>query len=770
MNPRKKGFSTEAKFFIVFLVFGGIAFVGYQLYTFASTKQGVTLRTIFSVDEYNPLTFRSLVGHWTFDGDAITLGARNTVRDISGAPNVDGTLVYGTTTGAGRIGQAVDFDGVDDFIYIDGSGAINNMAIDSSEGASFAVWIKPDTDGLGDGTYGGLIMTKGAADGWWLSMSESPANAIRWTRGCGASTLFRTSAANTIKNGEWNHVVVTTTGDLTASTVKIYVNGVETSYFEGINCSGSYDPDTEADLLIGGNVATNLFDGKIDDVRLYRKILSQKEITDLYKIGATSEVNNSLNTVTSLQDGLQGYWTLDGKSIDLSQNTAEIIDDSGGGNTGDWVNHSSTTVTGRVGQALSFSGTTNYIDFTNTTNYLRNVSSATLAAWVKPTVAAGLERIAVDVSVGTSNNTRLSFAVTGTGGVSVVARAGDAETANIVDTVANPLADGGWHHVVVTTDYAGDNITVYVDGVNYPTATSPAFTASATSDTSPNNVAIASDASLGATGRYVGSIDDVRIYGRSLSEKEAVDLYQLGATSKIGISQQAEPSLSSGLVAYWPFDGKYIDLSQNTGEVLDASGAGLTGDWLRHASTTGVGRIGQALSFDGVDDVVSFGASTNLLRNVSQASIALWMYTPAGSLNDRMVTVSNGSSGGSSRFGILVNGGGLVSSQFRSLDADALQTVISVNTLDTGKWHHIAVTVDYSTATVVMYIDGVPVSTTGTPAFGSSSTSDTSPAEVSIGMHGNLTSEPLQGKVDDLRIYNRVLSQKEVTQLYQYGK
>ena len=62
---------------------------------------------------------QGLVGHWTFDQK--DMKSNNLAYDVSGQGNT-GTLTNGPVRAIGRIGQALNFDGVDDRVGV-GSGA-----------------------------------------------------------------------------------------------------------------------------------------------------------------------------------------------------------------------------------------------------------------------------------------------------------------------------------------------------------------------------------------------------------------------------------------------------------------------------------------------------------------------------------------------------------------------------------------------------------------------------------------------------------------------
>ena len=83
------------------------------------------------------------------------------------------------------------------------------------------------------------------------------------------------------------------------------------------------------------------------------------------------------------------------------------------------------------------------------------------------------------------------------------------------------VTDDQWHHVVMTFE-SGDAVRLYLDGNKVDE------TAVATDDTL---VSRASQVALGAPAQlnrlfFEGRIDDARIYNRSLSESEVIDLFE----------------------------------------------------------------------------------------------------------------------------------------------------------------------------------------------------------------------------------------------------
>ena len=71
---------------------------------------------------------------------------------------------------------------------------------------------------------------------------------------------------------------------------------------------------------------------------------------------------------------------------------------------------------------------------------------------------------------------------------------------------------------------------------------------------------------------------------------------------------------------------------------------------------------------------------------------------------------------------------------------------------------------DYANKSVFLYLDGVKIAE-NTDFLTAGNTSDTDSVGAEIGTQYN-TSFPFDGSIDDVRIYNRVLSQEEITLLY----
>jgi len=205
-----------------------------------------------------------LVGHWTFDE-----GSGTTAGDSSGNGNT-GTLTNGPTWTAGQIGQALSFDGVDDYVETGSSSVI------PTDDFTYSVWVN-----LRSNTDETIVMAaaSGTNEFELFINSSSLLCLIIDGSSCGA-----TQTTATIPTNQWKHLVVTRSG----SDVVFYIDGSQdsTDTLSGTMSFGActllfgVDVDSGCNLGLG-----NYLDGLIDEVRIYNRVLSAAEVKLLYDLG-----------------------------------------------------------------------------------------------------------------------------------------------------------------------------------------------------------------------------------------------------------------------------------------------------------------------------------------------------------------------------------------------------------------------------------------------------------------------------------------------------
>lgn len=247
----------------------------------------------------------------------------------------------------------------------------------------------------------------------------------------------------------------------------------------------------------------------------------------------------------------------------------------------------------------------------------------------------------------------------------------------------------------------------------------------------------------GTKSYYSGLLDDVRIYNRALTATEVTNLYKLGSATRQNTSLVGADNLKSGLLGWYTFDGKDMP----SGSVLDRSGNGYNGAaTLMSTSTMYVpGRMGQALQFS---DLATAGVKIGIPTQTAYTYSAWVNHNDAGTYSPFVANQSTVT------FGVIGSGANAGKLDYFYSAADHL----SSGTISPNTWQHVAVTVSASGG-VTFYINGVASGTaTGGPSSGV------------INYIGYDLGSGLKGKLDDVRIYNRVLSAAEVLQLYNLGR
>jgi glucose/arabinose dehydrogenase len=198
----------------------------------------------------------------------------------------------------------------------------------------------------------------------------------------------------------------------------------------------------------------------------------------------------------------------------------------------------------------------------------------------------------------------------------------------------------------------------------------------------------------------------------------------------------------SGLVAGYAFD-------EGTGiSTGDASGNGHTGSLTGGVTWTAAGKYGNALSFDGTTNWVTVSDS-NLLDLTTGMTLMAWVY-PTTTSGVRDILLKEGSN---------VDIYNLYARNWRGLPESNVFVGGTNRTaegaaLPANVWTHVAGT--YDGTTLRLFINGVQAASN---AVSGSITTSTGPLRIG----GNsIWGEYFQGRIDEVRIYNRALNQAEI--------
>jgi hypothetical protein len=597
-----------------------------------------------------------LVGSWSFNGP--DMNATQTV-DRSGQNN-HGTLTNGPTRTAGKIGQALQFDGDAD-TYIN---AGNSTTLDlGTNDQTIALWVNLNsTQPLSHST----LVSKGGEwhdiEGYALIFKVGDDSVIYYVSDGTTRNNDMFLPSSGIADNQWHHVVIVHDRD---TAVYFYIDGTlrrtVDAAFNGTDIS-----NTGKNLVIGGHWANNWHStGLFDDVRIYNRALSDLEIKRLYNIGAGSKLGV---TRTLVEDGLVGHWTFDGEH----SGPGYVLDVSGNNTTGVLTNGPQPT-DGQIGQAFEFNGEDAYIAVGNAGSGIQ-----TIAFWMYAHDTTTRDIIDLDGTDQIQLN----------GGGQITATDFPAATIYVDGEAGNSVTPNTWHHILVT-DATGVNATALEIG------------------------------RVTTSNEFDGILDDIRLYNRVLSPDELQRIYNGTKESRVSVTTSAG-SLSDGLAGHWSFDGNVTGPTWTD----DVSGNGNSGSLIDGPRPTD-GVIGQAFEFDGEDAYIAVGNAGSGIQTVG-----FWMY--AHDTTTRDIIDLDGTDQ------IQLNG----SSQIVATGFPAATVYVDGqigNSVTPNTWHHVLIT------------DTVGVNATA----------------LEIGRV--TTSNEFDGIIDDVRIYNRALTDREIQRLSVMG-
>jgi hypothetical protein len=220
-------------------------------------------------------------------------------------------------------------------------------------------------------------------------------------------------------------------------------------------------------------------------------------------------------------------------------------------------------------------------------------------------------------------------------------------------------------------------------------------------------------------------------------------------------------TLDDGLVGHWTFDGPIVR-SDLADEILDSSGNGYDGGF--DIATPTIGAIGQALSFDGNQgsfvDLGTHAASFDLDANYT---LMAWI-KPA--VSDAGVVLKRGAASNvanQQQFRIDIESGDI---EYTTADGTTCD-VDTFGTVAVDEWSHVVCTHGPEGGDKNCYVNGVQSGSTQTDDQG---VYEENEGFMAIGADDANSGTPFTGAIDDVRIYDRVLSLDEIRQLYRMGR
>lgn len=209
--------------------------------------------------------------------------------------------------------MGVNFNGVNSYINF---GAIVNNQIVRSVSAHVYLDTLPSAE---PDPYHTIIYHTGG--GWTLSVIES--GTLMFLQGF-STTGMRAQTSTTLSTLAWNHVAITYNGSLPGNEPIFYVGGGVSSSSITQAGEGTMGDDSDGLLCVGGVPFVDWLDGKLQDVRIYNRILSANEVEILAKSHCQNVVLNGLVFWAPL-NGAADLPSFEGATMGASNYVRDVI-------------------------------------------------------------------------------------------------------------------------------------------------------------------------------------------------------------------------------------------------------------------------------------------------------------------------------------------------------------------------------------------------------------------------------------------------------------
>ncbi|MHC4740664.1 MAG: LamG domain-containing protein [Planctomycetota bacterium] len=762
-------------------------------------------KTLISV----PVVDEDLLGWWKLDGGI----APGMAFDSSGHAN-HGTLNGGPEFIAGRIDQALDLDGINDYV---GTG---KSLLSGLSQFTLAGWVSAGNPGAGRvGLFGQNDALEFGFQGGGLNC---------WTPD-GGDVL----AEWTHPNLTWHHVAAVGDG----TNLIVYIDGVSAA--TGGTATGSYGSSAYGFNIGGGGVwdaGGNWFFGQIDDVRAYKRALSAREIKIIggltsasnpdpadgaidvsrmptlnwtpgvfvaavngnilyYGDDAASVANRTATSVTLTNptytlpltldlgrtfywavdtvngvnawpgdlwsfgvkdwlavDDMESYtpWTMPGNNIFEAWRDGEGNCEPGNGND------TGSVLTENIDMVYVHGGlqSMNYYYDNDGLVY----SPCTMTETPRPHKYSRIEAQIATLPSGIGNNWTVE-------GVKALSLRFYGYATNGVEPMWVQLSDGAKAvgNKVTYGDYEGEDAGAiaeekwcewFIDMADFGVNLSNAVSIS---------IGIGTEGSTTAGGSGTIYFDDIRLYtprciaARQSPEMAKADFAPLGAPDCVVNHKEFEMMAEEWLVEVTSAPTSNLagwwKLDDGTGTTAqDSSGRGNTGTLtnMDPASDWVEGLIGGALHFDGTDDYVDCGNNPSLQITGTAISISAWMKLDVPE-DWSAIAMKTTTGDWADGYGLYAQASS-VNFYVGSYNLDAAKSFVADNL-----WHHVVGTYDGSN--VRIWVDGVEGS-----SFAYTGNISNADHSLELG-RGADDAYNFAGTLDDIRVYNAALTEADIVSL-----
>jgi len=709
----------------------------------------------------------NLTSRFTFD---------STIADAQGAltPTFTGTAQYVT----GKVGNAIYFANEANVVnnnstLVHGPNYISAPFTQTTP-LSIAFWMNFTKLPVSTGCYTEVVSigsTSSTYEGLtFIGNSNGIYLAINASANYTSPYVFSTS--------QWYHVVLIFNPN---STIQLWVNG---SLFSSVACTQSSITASGTCVLSIGEAAytgsspniNRPFAGYIDDFRIYNTVITPAQILSL------SQKQNLLTQLTFDSTTADAQGTLSAPTVNGTLVYSPNC---------------------KVGTA-SFDCTANSGGGTATNNLTYAVSlpalPITISMWIYQKVTGSTTAVMIGFSAGSTYCTGINI---NTSLCPYVDMYVNGTSCGVGNTVA--ITNNAWHHITLTVSNVTQLAILYINGQAVASSSVPSTAGASLTGPSVSNIIntlrIGGNPANGFNA-FSALIDDFRIYNSALTPSQVAGLYYSSPNTGYVLYQQpiegqnladlawGTSAAVPATVSAWIKNNSTSSNAQQLSLAVNNGNQGLT-TWIPFENgsavdvtggVTGPAVVGTLSSMISTSTYKVGASSLNLTGNTAGGAsfnsvtytapsaftlpltVSFWYYTSSSGQTQVMFHISSTLTASSIQ--IAIDGG---SSRVYSDCFFSNGTNYQINGITssaaaqaTNAWQHVCCTYT-NNGYNVMYLNGIPVvQSIATP---STNALNNSPTLIKLGNTGG-SLYTFSGYLDDLRIYNRVLSAAQIQQLY----
>jgi len=550
--------------------------------------------------------------------------------------------------------------------------------------------------------------------------SDTSGNIIIYADGSSSNNIITNAI---LTDSDFHHLVIIYDGSLSGNTnrIKCYVDGVLIGTSSNSGTIPSTLGSTSKKLRIGADNVwmSGATKGVIDEFSIFATSFSATQVQELFNDGVAYDA-----TTHSKSGNLLGYWRNDGVTT--------------------WQDR-------RGWSALDFDGVNDHVEFPISGTY----TQFTFSGWFNADVFENTNIW----EWGTSQSERLG----------IWTWANDFHVKlkdQTLITSAHGLSTGTWFHLATT--YDGSTLTLYLNGSSFATASH-----SNVSSSPSGNLRIGGDTSAGNSYRWDGKVAQFSFYSTSLTSAQVLTQYNNGINSDL--------SSDANLVGYWKLDNattvKDLSGNGNDGTVTEATlNTGNTGNvqgspdaiTIREGLNSGKDGLGfplknpsgNVLRLNGIDEHLKLPYTKAFNMGSGSFTVTAWIKTTLG-VGDSIQTILWARDNDDSFKGFEFQVDDSADRpRFILSDGTGTECNGSNNTVESNKWHFVAVVVDKDNDLAKIFLsesDGSALKCQTTTDISARGNINATP-DWYIGKRNGATTQDFMGIVDELMVYNVALT------------